>query len=435
MIDLSNKVYKKVIKSAVLSLIFAVLFYALSFTRIGSFELETTTFFGLFLIFVIMFFFAAFWIFDYWCMDRIQKEPIKSILYTFCSALFIHFFIITIFDKVFLNAGIAEFPIFFLLKYVLIPLLSIYAVFDLFIFRLDSFDEFVDSMIYGGFAGVGIGCAVFLNETFVFESLSIRYLVQILLVRLLICSSACSLSGLLIFMLRNLKKSFYMIASIIILFIIFSLDFFLDTMIDKNIQLAQIESLSFIIPFVLTVLVYLLTVIFILRNISKEFLLDQKGSVFYRVYGIVLFLVIIFNCFILQSQLNKTIRFYSDDKTWSFELPYEFSETTKKKSVNSIFEKSAEKTSANKYQEFSDRKLSVYISFPSSSSLLPVNSKTEFLSGWNIYKMQDDSYVFVMDDDVVMVQLEAKSNNGYSELEKEKIIKRIAKSLRKENEK
>ena len=40
-----------------------------------------------------------------------------------------------------------------------------------------------------------------------------------------------------------------------------------------------------------------------------------------------------------------------------------------------------------------------------------------------------------MDDDVVMVQLEAKSNNGYSELEKEKIIKRIAKSLRKENEK
>ena len=113
MIDLSNKVYKKVINSAVLSLIFAVLFYALSFTRIGSFELETTTFFGLFLIFVIMFFFAAFWIFDYWYMDRIQKEPVKSILYTFCAALFIHFFIITIFDKVFLNAGIAEFPIFF----------------------------------------------------------------------------------------------------------------------------------------------------------------------------------------------------------------------------------------------------------------------------------------------------------------------------------
>ena len=430
-----NKVFNKVLKSALWSLAFAAFFYVLSFTKVCSFELETISFSGIFLIFVVMLFLASFWIFTYWNMDKIQKEPIKSILYTFCASLFIYFFIISIFDKAFCSSGQSDLPIFCLLKFVLLPLFSIYIVFDLFIFRLESFDEFIDSMIYGGFAGIGIGCAAFLNEVIVFDSLSVRYLVQILLVRLLICSSTCALSGFLLYKLRSEKKIVYMAASIIILFLIFSLDFFLDTIIDRNIKLSQIELLGFLIPFVLTVIVYLITVLFIAKNITKDFEPEQKDSVFYRVYGIVLFVVIIINGFVFQSQLNKTVRFFSDDKKWSFSLPFEFNEITKSKSENSFIEISSKKRSERMYQEFSDRKSNVYVSFSElSSSLLSVNGNSEVISGWKIYTLENDSYIFVKDETVVKIQLEDKNRNNRSEIEKEKIVKGIAKSLRRVNE-
>ena len=429
-----NKVFNKVLKSALWSLAFASVFYVLSFTKVCSFELETISFSGIFLIFVVMLFLASFWIFTYWNMDKIKKEPCKSILHTFCSALFIHFFMLSIFDRIFASAVQPELPHFWLLKFVLLPILSIYIVFDLYVFRLASFDEFIDSMIYGGFTGIGIGCAIFLNEVLAFESLNVRYLIQILIVRLLICSSVCALSGFLVYKLRNVKKLFYMIVSIVVMLVIFLLDFFLDSVIDKNIRLAQFDILRFAVPFVLTIIVYIITAVFIAKNISKEHELAQKNPVFYKIYGIVLIAAIITYCFVFQCQLNKTVRFFSNDGCWSFELPADFSEIKNKHSIVSLFEKADESL----YQEFSDKEMCVYITFADSQKLLlPTGGNTYNLRGWEVHKLKDNSYALIKNDDVVRIQLENKDENNKtrSELKDEKLIRKLVTTMRKENEK
>ena len=432
--DSVDNVSKKVIKAAVASLVLAIIFYVLSFTKICTIELEISNFSSCFILFMIMIFMASFWIFTYWNMDKIKKEPCKSILHTFCSALFIHFFMLSIFDRIFASAVQPELPHFWLLKFVLLPILSIYIVFDLYVFRLASFDEFIDSMIYGGFTGIGIGCAIFLNEVLAFESLNVRYLIQILIVRLLICSSVCALSGFLVYKLRNVKKLFYMIVSIVVMLVIFLLDFFLDSVIDKNIRLAQFDILRFAVPFVLTIIVYIITAVFIAKNISKEHELAQKNPVFYKIYGIVLIAAIITYCFVFQCQLNKTVRFFSNDGCWSFELPADFSEIKNKHSIVSLFEKADESL----YQEFSDKEMCVYITFADSQKLLlPTGGNTYNLRGWEVHKLKDNSYALIKNDDVVRIQLENKDENNKtrSELKDEKLIRKLVTTMRKENEK
>ena len=428
-----DNVSKKVISAAIASLILAVVFYVLSFTKICTIELEIADFSSCFILFMIMIFMASFWIFTYWNMDKIKKEPWKSILHTFCSSLFIHFFMLSIFDRIFASAVQPEVTHFWLLKFVLLPILSIYIVFDLYVFRLASFDEFIDSMIYGGFTGIGIGCAIFLNEVLAFESLNVRYLIQILIVRLVICSSVCALSGFLVYKLRNVKKLFYMIFSIVVMLVIFLLDFFLDSVIDKNIRLSQFDILRFAVPFVLTVIVYIINAVFIAKNISKEHESAQKNPVFYKIYGIVLIIAIIAYCFVFQCQLNKTVRFFSNDGYWSFELPADFSEIKNKKSIASLFEK----TDDYPYQEFSDKEMCVYISFVDSQGLLlPTGDNTYNLRGWEVHKLKDNSYVLIKNYDVVKIQLENKAENNEtrSELKNEKLIRKLVMTMRKENE-
>ena len=425
-----NPINKKIFFAALFSLFGAQIFYALSYINIFYTEINLNSFYGLSVCFILIFILSALLIFTYWNMDRLQKEPVYAIFKSYFSTLFIHSFLLILFNKAFSYIGGDCREIVSLVKFVLLPLFSLFLVFEFTIFRLPAFDESVDSLIYGGFVGVGLGSAMCIGELLIQDVVSLQYFIQFLIIRLLLCSSVCSLSGLLLNRLRTSSKISNLIFSIIILFAVFALHFILDSMIETNIKLSQIYNLNFIIPVVLSVIVFVITVIFISRKVNEDFQKNSKnGLVFFRVYGILIFLMIVFNCFYIQKQLNKTVKCYSADKAWSYELPKNFIEE-KREGINSIFGK----TSSQNYQKYNGKNCDFYISFNTSKNLIEsLQNEQQIINGWTIQQRtqnQSVMYYLIKENNVVNIQFEYK--NQKDSWNEKQLVKLIAKTLQKE---
>ena len=425
-----NPIYKKIFLSALYSVFGAQIIYALSYTKIFNTEINLNSFYGLSFCLILIFLISFFWIFSYWNMDRFQKEPILAICKSYFSTLFIHSFFLILLDKAFscISGDYREF--FSLIKFVLIPLFTLFIIFNFIIFKLKAFDETVDSLIYGGFVGIGLGSAMCVGEIFTQDIVSLQYFIQFLIIRLLLCSSVCSLSGLLLNRLRISARISNLIFSIIILFSVFALHFILESLIETNIRLSQIFSLNFIVPVVISVIVFFITAILISKNINEELKDNSKaGMVFFRVYGILVFLLIVLNCFYLQIQMNKTVQYFSIDRVWSYELPKDFTEENEE-NLNSIFGKKSSKN----YQKFIGDSFTFYISFYASQNLVEsLYDKPQIINGWNIIqinKNQSVLYQLQKENDVVSIQFEAENQNEI--FDESQLIKIIAKSLKKE---
>ena len=426
-------VKKKVLASSLSSFLFALLIYLVSFTRPFTNEIHLNSFYGLSCCFLIIFAISFFWIFTWWNLDKLQKEPFYAILKVYFSTLIIHSFLILIFTQAFSFTDEtlkSDFPeIVSLIKYVLIPLFTLFVVFEFTIFRLPVFDEAVDCLIYGGFAGIGLGSAMCLGELFTLECVSLQYFIQFLVIRLMLCSSVCSLCGLLLDKLRISSKISNLVFTVIILFTVFSLFFIIDSLLETNIRLAQIDSLKFVLPVILCLIVFCITVLFISKTTDHDFQESSKnGLYFFRVYGCILLVMIIINCLFLQRQIDKTVLHYSADKTWSYELPKNLIEV-QTEGINSLFRKK----SNPEYQKYTCSNFDFFISFNSTDKLSGAFDEEVVIKGWKVLQQEQKgiiTYQLQKDKDVVNIQLEQK--NQKETFNKERIIKILTKTLRKE---
>ena len=429
-----NPVKKKVLVSSLSSFLFALLIYLVSFTRPFTNEIHLNSFYGLFCCFFIIFAISFFWIFIWWNLDKLQKEPFYAIFKVYFSTLIIYSFLLLIFTRAFSFTDEtlrSDFPeIVSLIKYVLIPLFTLFVVFEFTILRLPVFDEAVDCLIYGGFAGIGLGSAMCLGELFTLECVSLQYFIQFLVIRLMLCSSVCSLCGLLLDKLRISSKISNLVFTVIILFTVFSLFFIIDSLLETNIRLAQIDSLKFVLPVILCLIVFCITVLFISKTTDHDFQESSKnGLYFFRVYGCILLVMIIINCLFLQRQIDKTVLHYSADKTWSYELPKDLTEV-QTEGVNSLFKKN----NNSEYQKYTCSNFDFYISFNSSKTLSGMFNEEVFVKGWKVLQSEQNefiSYQLQKNNDVVSIQFEQK--NQKENLNKDRIVKILAKTLHKED--
>ena len=428
-----NPLNKKVLISSFTSILFSFLIYLVSFAKPFNHEIYLNSFYGLFCCFLIMFAVSFFWIFNWWNLDKLQKEPFYAIIKVYFSSLIIHTFLLLIFIRAFAytaEASRTDFPeIFSLIKFVFIPLFTLFLVFEFTIFRLPVFDEAVDCLIYGGFAGVGLGSAMCLGELFTLEAVSLQYFLQFLVIRLMLCSSVCSLCGLLLNKLRISSKISNLVLMVIILFTVFSLHFIIDSLLETNVRLAQIDSLKFILSVILCLIVFCITVIFILKATESDFQKSSKnGLYFFRVYGCLLLVMIIMNCLFLQIQNNKTVLHYSSDKTWSYELPKELIEV-QTEGINSLFRKK----SNQEYHKYTCSNYDFYISFNSPDKLSGAFNEEALINGWKVFQLEQNeiiTYQLQKNKDTVSIQFEPKKQK--TGLNKDRIIKILAKTLHKE---
>ncbi len=433
-----NPVCKKIIRSAFISLVLSIIIYSLSVLKFFNVEINLNSFYGMIACFALLFLLSSFWIFTYWNMDRLQKEPLVAVFKSYFSTLFVHFFLLMIFSRAFNpvnHPGVEYKNILSIIKYVLLPLFTLYVIFDFNIFRFRAFDESVDSLIYGAFVGTGLGSAMFLSELFMFECVSVQFFVQSLVIRLLLCSSVCSLAGALLNRLRVSSKIINLILPVVILFVVFAVHFILDSLIETNVRLAQIRSLQFILPVVLSLIIFVITVILVSKSIDKDFQSSSKnGLIFFRVYGVILLLMIVINGLYVQNQINKTVVHYSADKKWSYELPKEYIEE-KKSGINSLFGKAVQQ----RYQKYKGNSCDIFISFEDSQtfsdSLLTgnLNDDSEVIKGWVIYELSDSrtsSYQLKKDSDIVLIQINQTNQNV--SVNNSCLVKIIAKTLKKE---
>ena len=430
---MSFSINKKVVISALYSFLIALIFYFSSFLKICKSSIFLNSFSGIFLSLLVIFCVSSFWIFTYWNIDTQQKEPINAILKTFVITLLLHFFLLFLFQKAFQFSEEKASEVLALLKYVLIPIFTIFIVFDFSVFQLSSFDEAVDSLIYGGFVGVGLGSAYILNEIFLFDTVSIQYLIQSLVIRIFLCSSVCALTGLLFNKMRISSKLHHLVFSIIILFVVFSIYCILDNIIETNILVAQFDNLRFIVSFILSFIIFVLTIILISKKINITFFETTKyGKSFFHIFGILIFLMIIINGFYIQNQMNKTVRYFSPDKNWSFELPDTFTEEKQTSDFSTIFDKSESKN----YQKYTNKNCIIYISFNVDQRKLDLlSSSSEKILGWTIYEnpsAQSDvlSSTIKKNDVLIMLQIEQINQNNY--LENYQLVRNITKSLKEE---
>lgn len=286
--------YRKILFTSLISILLAVLLYLLSYTPAGKFTISLTTFSSTAVMLLILGALSFFWIFVYYSMDVKKKEPVKALVQTFFVSVAIHFLLLKVIDV----------P----LKEILLPVLSIYIIFDLFIFNLPCFDETVDSLIYGGVAGIGLGVAASLNEFLVGDSLSFAYLIQLLSVRILLYSSVCALSGLLLNKMKNKDRLLFLILDIVILFVIFGSNVFLENLYQKNLKLAQYEILGLLFPLGLALFVFGITVCVVAFTVDKEYQ-KKSDSIQFRIFGILIVVLIFINGLFIKTEDKKSKSF------------------------------------------------------------------------------------------------------------------------------
>lgn len=302
---------RKILFTSLISILLAILLYLLSYTPAGKFTLTLTTFSSTAVLLLILGALSFFWIFVYYSMDVKKKEPVKALVQTFFVSVAIHFLLLKVIDV----------P----LKEILLPVLSIYIIFDLFIFNLPCFDETVDSLIYGGVAGIGLGVAASLNEFLVGDSLSFAYLIQLLSVRILLYSSVCALSGLLLNKMKNTDRLLFLILDIVILFVIFGANALLENLYQKNLKLSQYEILGLLFPLALSLFVFGITVCVVAFTIVKEYQ-KKTDSIQFRIFGILIVVLIFINGLFIKTEDKKSKSFVNQETTLIFKQPVEKAE-------------------------------------------------------------------------------------------------------------
>lgn len=330
-----------IIRTAAISILVNIVIYLNAYFYFDDIQLNLNKPFGFAITLITSLVICFIWLGTYWFMDSIQREPIKMMLYSFFTAFFVHFCILSIVNKGISTGSKDIIEKFDIIKEIFIPMFSINVIFSTYIKNLNEFDEPVDSLIYGGFVGIGICLAECLLNIFQYDIVSLKFVTVELISKVMIYSSVCAFSGYMLNKLTETRKNKYFILTILSMFIIFSFEFIIGRLVRNSLKISQNGIVGILFPLFITIILFVMIAYHIAKIIlNTEYTIDNKdddsnekklpeNKPFHKpspfeVYGYILFLLIVVSFICILKVNTKTKKIITDNKQWEFFLPESF---------------------------------------------------------------------------------------------------------------
>ena len=331
----SKNVEIKISLNGLITIAVLFAFYFLSYLIPADAQLYKADFSSIIVILIFSLCISAVWLFLYWFLDRLQHEPIKKSLITFCAAAFAQIAFYSLFKCIAWKTD------YILLQYILVPLLSFLSVFSLYVIKQDSFDEIVDPFIYGAFEGIGIAFASCLIEFASYEDISIKFIILELITRISVHAAIFSLSCFVLNQALLKKKKLFAVLALILPLVLLLIENLVEIAIGKNIKIANINIIQVVLSFAFILVLVSVTVALIHTILKKTEAAEEKGvkfedNPFLAKITLVLFAIILISAFCYRKAEAKTVSFVSQDNQWEFKLPVGFTEK-EEKTTDSIF--------------------------------------------------------------------------------------------------
>jgi protease PrsW len=296
------------------------------------FYLSTESFSGTLVVLLAGLIPAVIWLSFFYVLDREDPEPMGMVVLAFFSGVvgyivFNRFLGVVVFDIESWSLNTMQLPIAetLFIKGV-IPALSIYFIVRYVFFPSADFDEPVDGMMYGAFAGIGYALTITLYDIFTIGEASLYYLVISLIIRLAIFSSLSAFIGYFFGVARfnpkqQTKYFFYSLLISLGVFILYSYlneSFLMDITINSDL-------VSIGLTLVFTLVLLAITFILVQRSLKKYDKKVMKGLGFFldRVSVFALVLLLVFGIWV-RLGVEQDRAFTAPDNSISFELPLSF---------------------------------------------------------------------------------------------------------------
>ena len=322
---------------------------------------------------------SAGWIAIYWFLDRLQREPVKAVAITFVGSICFYIVCQTLFAWITGTNSIAP------IQNVVIPLVSFYCVFSFYTVRLKSFDELVDSFIYGAFAGVGIGFASCMMEFVAYDSMSLKFVILTLVTRISVYAAIFALAGFLLHQSLLRHSGLRRFVAIAVMFGLLVLDVFVEDVFSKNIHYANVQLIPVFISFCFVCLQALAVGILIYRTIKKEenstlgVLVGTPYDAPKKSVAALAALAVLCALFV-RGALFATTKFSADDDKYNFRLPVDY-ERRVEASEGSIFDLG--EAAGNEY--FSNGTENVYLYFDiDRAKIQSLGDPAYYLYNWGV---------------------------------------------------
>lgn len=370
-----DRIEKKIGFNGILVMLALIVLYGLSCTAIKSWQIYLDDFMGIIETGLFSLIISAFWLAMYWFLDRLQHESIKMTFLAFIlgAMSYLSFYGWT---EWFVGSSISH-----IIFSVGLPVVSFFAVFVLVVMRFESFDELVDSFIYGGFVGTGIAFAVCMSSFVKYESLDGQFLIIELITKISVYAAICSLSGFVVHQTLLHHKT-TLIIPVIVSLLFFALYNVIDAAMMRNVATAGIKFLPVLIAICFSAVLTSSVIILIRLTLMQEAKTDSAqthiaiSSVSLITICVLAGSLLIF-ALCLRYEACRTVTFSSADANVRFRLPVGFFEK-QENSGNSIF------TIGSMEERTVYKKDNIKIYISSSEQNAPKYSSPYQQYGWNI---------------------------------------------------
>ena len=253
--NLSGKTEKRISLNGLFVIIALLALYGVSCTAIKSWQIYTDEFWGIIELGIFSTIISAIWIFMYWFLDRIKHESLKMTVLTFFlgEAAYLS-------GKGILNWIVGK-ESFALMENIGLPVFAFFLIFTFVVVKLSSFDELVDSFIYGGFLGTGIAFSACMTEFVNFKSLDGQFVIIELITRIPVYAAICSFSGFLIHQSLLRKRIVRLILAVLVMIMLFALNYGIEQFFLKDISFAGIKILPVLISIAFATVLVLAVVV------------------------------------------------------------------------------------------------------------------------------------------------------------------------------
>lgn len=364
--------------------------YGISCLVPGSAQIYNSDFFGIVTLLMCALAISAAWVAIYWFLDRLQREPVKAVLLIFFGSVCFYIVCQTLFAWIAGTNSIGP------IQNVVIPLVSFYAVFSFYTVRLKSFDELVDSFIYGAFSGVGIGFASCMMEFLTYDSMSFKFVMLELVTRISVYAAIFALAGFLLHQALLRHSGRRRLIAIAAMFVLLVLDVFVERAFSKNLVYANARIIPVLISFCFVCAQALVVGTLIHRMIKKEesgqAVLVGTPDAAPKKSVAALAVLAVLCAFCVRAALFETTKFSADDDKYNFRLPVDY-ERRVEATGNSIFDIGGSEGT----EYFSNGTENIYLYFDiDKTKLQSLGNPSYYLYKWgvieekHIYTSQDD---------------------------------------------
>jgi hypothetical protein len=331
----------KVALTGGISIIALVALYCVSLLVPQTLKWYTHDFGGFMSVLLISLGVSVVWLTVYRLMDRLKPEPLSMIIYSFATAVIVYVGLAVIVAALLGNPavcgyrGIAD-RLSETLRNTVVPAFTLYTVFCLYIVRLDSFDEPVDGLIYGGFVGTGMAFSSGLMDFLGRDSVSFQYLILTVISKSTVYTAIGALTGFLLNRAVMSGKKKYHLYAIVFSATFFEVELLMENLIGRNLLYATMDILKVAVAIGIAVCIFAATIaliIWTLRNSQPSDTVSAQARTNAGVVGIravVVFILFAFLCSAaLRLKASETRSFSAENGAWSFCLPDGFKEQKK----------------------------------------------------------------------------------------------------------